>query len=78
MSIPTTPKTERRAACAAVDAMAIAPVEGDAHARRHGMRPLKPPPVRGPAPAVRTAGAAALARDIRLGAYDPRGPRLGE
>jgi hypothetical protein len=77
---------ERRAACAAVDFMWTYPGAGrdpddndraraDATARRLGMRPLKPPPVRFAAP-TRTAGAAELASEIRRGAYNPDGPRF--
>jgi hypothetical protein len=52
--------------------MAIAPAEGDAYARRHGLRPLRPPPMRAALAPRLTAGAAELAREIRRGTYTPR------
>jgi hypothetical protein len=82
-----TPKDERRKACAAVDFMHTHPGAGhdpdddtraaaDARARRLGMRPLKPPPVKIQA-SHRTAGAVELAREVRAGTYNNRAPRWG-
>ena len=67
---------ERRAACAAFDAMTAAPAEGDAVARARGVKVLRPPPGR-LAPPTLTAGAAELAREVRAGHFDPSGPRFG-
>lgn len=62
------PAVERREQAAALDALTAR------GARFRPERPLSPgrPPSR-----ARTAGEAALARDIAAGAYNPKGPRWG-
>lgn len=62
---------EKQEASAALAQMQAHPPEGDAFARRYGMRPLKPPPLPETRSRVRTAGQLALANEVRMGLVTP-------
>ncbi len=83
MAAPRSAYLERKRALAAVERMQTAPgsalaidqEDADAYARRHGLRPLRPPPVAIATPHV-TAGAAELAKELRRGTYVPAPRKL--